>query len=139
MPTPSKFNQFTDDLIDGIHDFDAPHTFKIALTNSAPSASNTQLSDITQITAANGYTAGGNATTASTSTTGGVAKVLFSDTTFTASGGTMGTFRYAVLYNDTSTNDKLICWIDHGSTVSLTTGNSFTVDFDGSNGLFTVT
>lgn len=137
MPTPSKFNQFSYDLIDGIHDF-VTHSFKVALTNSAPSASNTQLSDITQIANGNGYTTGGAGVTVSTSTSSGTAKVLFSDATFTASGGTMATFRYAVLYNDTSTNDKLICWIDHGSTVSLADGNLHTFDFDGTNGLFTL-
>lgn len=140
MATFSKFNQFTKDLIDGVHDFDA-HTFKVMLTNTAPIASNTVKANLTEISAGNGYTAGGTATTISTSTSSGVAKVTGTDVVFTAAGGTIGPFRYIAVYNDTpsSPTDPLIGYADYGSSITLNAGETFTVDFDGTNGIFTVT
>lgn len=139
MAAYNKFNQFTKDLVDGVHDFDA-HAFKVMLTNTAPVATNSVKLDLTEIAAGNGYTAGGTATTITTSTATGTAKATATDVVFTASGGSIGPFRYAVLYNDTPTApaDPLISWWDHGSAVTLAAGESFTVDFDATNGVFTV-
>ncbi len=130
--------QFTKDLVDGVHDFDA-HTFKVALTNSAPVNTNTVLANITQISNGNGYTTGGTATSMSTSTSSGTAKVTGTDVVFTASGGSVGPFRYAVLYNDTPSSpaDPLMAWWDYGSSVTLADTETFTVDFDASNGIAT--
>lgn len=58
--------------------------------------------------------------------------------TFTASGGSIATFRYVVLYNDTATNDELIGWWDYGSAVTLASGETFTVDFDAATGVLTI-
>lgn len=138
MAAYNKFNQFTKDLIDGVHDFDG-HTFKVALTNTAPTSSNTVLANITQITAGTGYTSGGTATTVTTSTSSGTAKIVGTDVVFTAT-GSMGPFRYAVLYNDTPSSpaDPLIGYWDYGSSVTLATSETFTVDFDATNGIFTL-
>ena len=138
MASYNKFLQFTKDLVDGVHDFDA-HTFKVALTNSAPVNTNTVLANITQISAGNGYTTGGTATSMSTSTSSGTAKVTGTDVVFTASGGSVGPFRYAVLYNDTPTSpaDPLMAWWDYGSSVTLADTETFTVDFDATNGIAT--
>lgn len=138
MASYNKFLQFTKDLIDGVHDFDA-HTFKVALTNSAPVNTNTVLANITQISNGNGYTTGGTATSMSTSTSSGTAKVTGTDVVFTASGGSVGPFRYAVLYNDTPTSpaDPLMAWWDYGSSVTLADTETFTVDFDATNGIAT--
>lgn len=124
--------------MDGVHDFDA-HTFKVALTNSAPVNTNTVLANITQISNGNGYTTGGTATSMSTSTSSGTAKVTGTDVVFTASGGSVGPFRYAVLYNDTPTSpaDPLMAWWDYGSSVTLADTETFTVDFDATNGIAT--
>ena len=140
MATYNKFQQFVKDLIDGVHDFDA-HTFKVMLTNTAPVATNTIKSNLTEISAGSGYTAGGTATTITTSVAAGVAKVIGTDVTFTASGGSIGPFRYAVLYNDTPTSpaDPLIAWWDYGSSITLADTEQLVVDFDGTNGLFTLT
>ena len=139
MPAPTRFDVFTKNLVDGVHNF-ASHSLKVALTNTAPSAANTILANITQISAGNGYTTGGTAATTATSTTGGVAKVTVGDVVFTAGASAMATFRYAVLYNDTPTSpsDPLIAWVDYGSAITLQPGETYTVDFDGSGGLFTV-
>lgn len=140
MATYNKFQQFVKDLIDGVHDFDA-HTFKVMLTNTAPVATNTIKSNLTEISAGSGYTAGGTATTITTSVATGVAKVTGTDVTFTASGGSIGPFRYAVLYNDTPTSpaDPLIAWWDYGSSITLADTEQLVVDFDGTNGIFTLT
>jgi hypothetical protein len=124
--------------VDGVHDFDA-HTFKVALTNSAPVNTNTVLANITQISNGNGYTTGGTATSISTSTSSGTAKVTGTDVVFTASGGSVGPFRYAVLYNDTPSSpaDPLMAWWDYGSSVTLADTETFTVDFDATNGIAT--
>ena len=131
--------QFTKDLVDGVHDFDA-HTFKVALTNSAPVNTNTVLANITQISNGNGYTTGGTATSMSTSTSSGTAKVTGTDVVFTASGGSVGPFRYAVLYNDTPSSpaDPLMAWWDYGSSVTLADTETFTVDFDASTGVLQI-
>lgn len=136
----TKFNQFTKDLIDGVHDFDA-HTFKLLLTNSAPVVGNTIKANLTEITAGNGYSAGGPTTAIATSTSSGVAKITPTDVTITASGGAIGPFRYVTLYNDTPTSpaDPLIGFADYGSSITLADGESILIDFDATNGLLTVT
>lgn len=139
MASYNKFNQFTKDLIDGVHDFDA-HTFKVMLTNTAPTSSNTVKANLTEISSGNGYTAGGTATTISTSTSSGTAKVTGTDVVFTASGGSIGPARYAVLYNDTPTSpaDPLIGWWDYGSSITLADTETLTVDFDNTNGILQI-
>lgn len=138
MASYNKFLQFTKDLVDGVHDFDA-HTFKVMLTNTAPVNTNTVKADLTEIGAGFGYTAGGTATTITTSTAAGVAKVSGSDIVFTAAGGSIGPLRYAVLYNDTASGKPLIAWWDYGSSITLNDQETLTVDFDGTNGILTVT
>jgi hypothetical protein len=131
MPTFNKFNDYTEQLDKGVHNWGS-NTFKIALTNSAPVATNSVLADITQISAGSGYTTGGNTTTITVSETSGTTTIQGTEVTFTASGGTMATFRYYVLYNDTATSpaDALVGWWDHGSAVSLADGSSFVVKFN---------
>lgn len=139
MAVYNKFNQFTKDLIDGKHNFGS-NVFKVMLTNSAPVATNSVKADITEITAANGYTAGGTATTITESVASGVAKVVGSNVVFTATGGSIGPFQYAVLYNDTQAVPvkPLVAWWDYGSAVTLAATETMTVAFDATNGIFTV-
>jgi hypothetical protein len=101
MATYTKFYDFSEQLVEGIHDWDA-HTFKVMLTLTAPVATNTIKSDLTEISAGNGYTAGGTATTIATSETTGTTTVTGTEIIWTASGGSIANFRYAVLYNDTA-------------------------------------
>lgn len=139
MASYNKFNQFTKDLIDGVHDFDA-HTFKVMLTNTAPVNTNTVKANLTEISAGNGYTAGGTATTISTSTSSGTAKVTGTDVVFTAAGGSIGPLRYAVLYNDSPTSpaDPLIGWWDYASSITLADTETLTIDFDSTNGILQI-
>lgn len=138
MATFQKFNSFVEALAEKVHNLGAD-TIKVALTNSAPSATNTTFTDITEISAGNGYTAGGHTTSASSSSqTSGTYKLVMSDVLITASGGSVGPFRYVVIYNDTATNNELIAFADYGSSITLASGETFTVDFDATNGLLQI-
>lgn len=129
MPAYNKFNDFSEQLVRGVHDFDA-HTFKVYLSNNAPSASNTVKTDIAEISAGNGYTAGGATTTVTVSESVGTTTVNGTEVVWTATGA-VGPFRYAILYNDSTTSplDALIAWWDYGSSISLANTETFTVRF----------
>lgn len=132
----NKFNAFVENLAEGVHDLGAD-TLMVMLTNVAPVAANSVKADLTEIAEGNGYTAGGQDVTISTSSqTSGTYKLVLADEVFTASGGAIAAFRYAVLYNDTPTSpaDPLIGWWDYGSAVNLAAGETFTVDFSAANG-----
>ena len=108
------------------------------LTNSAPVATNTKKSDLTEISAGNGYTAGGTAASiTSSSQTSGTYKLVLGDVVFTVTGA-VGPFRYVVLYNDTAANDELIAWWDYGGAITLGNGETFTVDFNSDDGVLTL-
>src|SRR6185312_13024837 len=108
MSTFNKFNAFVNDIASKVHNLGSD-TLKVMLTNTAPTATNAVKADITEISAANGYTAGGTAATLSSSSqTSGTYKLVLNNVTFTASGGSIGTFRYAVLYNSTAASGNLI-------------------------------
>lgn len=134
MVAYNKFNSFVEHLANKVLDlFGSPpgDTLKVALTNSAPVATNTVLADITQIANGNGYTTGGTALTSPTGTRATGTFTLAADScVFTGSGAGMATFRYYVLYDDTAANDELIAWWDHGSAVTLNSGDTFTINFN---------
>lgn len=135
MASFQKFRSFVEAVAEKAHNLGSD-TLKVLLTNTAPVNTNTQKSDLTEISAGNGYTAGGTAVTVTSSAqSGGTYKLVGSDVVFTASGGDIGPFRYAVLYNDTSTNDLLIGWWDYASSITLHDTETFTVDFDATNGI----
>ena len=134
MATFSKFNSFVEALAEKVHNLGSD-TLKVMLTNSAPSAANTVKANITEIAAGNGYTAGGIAVTVvSSGQVGGTYKLIVSEDTITASGGSIGPFRYVVLYNDTATNDELIAYGDYGSAITLSNGEPFIIRFDETEG-----
>lgn len=139
MAAFNKFNQFVADVFHKVHNLNtSADTLKVLLTNTAPTSSNAVKADLTEISAGNGYSAGGTASTISASSqSSGTLKVVAGDVVFTASGGSIGPFRYAVWYNDTPTSpaDPLIGWHDYGSSITLADGETFTVDADGVNGL----
>lgn len=137
----NKFNKFVEDIAEKVHNLQAD-TLKIMLTNTVPLAANTIKANLSEIAAGNGYTTGGTQATVSSSThTTGVYKLVLADVIFAASGGPIGPFRYAVLYNDTPSSpaDPLIGWWDYGSSLTLASGETFTVDFDPSTGVLTIT
>jgi hypothetical protein len=143
MPTSAltKYHFFVDEVAKGGHNL-ATAVIKCALTNTAPTTASDTVWNTTVApapAAANGYTAGGNTiTTTSGTTTSSVFKLILVDTVFTAAGGSIGPFRYAILYNSSASN-KLIGFYDYGAGgLTLLTGESLTVDFDGSAGALTL-
>lgn len=131
--TWNKFQDFSEQLVRGVHDWDA-HTFKVALTNTAPVATQTtwNTTDHPAPAAANGYSAGGSPTTISISESSGTTTVSGTEVVFTATAGGIGPFRYAVLYNDTATSpaDAAIAWFDYASSITLGASETFTVKFN---------
>lgn len=131
MATFNKFNSFVEAVAEKAHNLGADQLV-VALTNTAPTAANTALTDITEITYTN--LSSRNITTSSSAQSSGTYKLVLTDLVLTAS-GSVGPFRYAVIYNDTSTTDLLVGYYDYGSSITLANGETFTLDFDGTNGL----
>jgi len=135
MATFGKFYPFVEYMPEGAVNLGSD-TLKVMLTNTAPAATNAVQTDITEISAGNGYTAGGTAaTTSSSSQTTGVYKLVLADVVFTASGGSIGPFRWAVLYDSSAATKVLIGYWDYGSSITLASGESITVDFSATNGV----
>lgn len=139
MATYNKFQPFVEHMAEKVHNLGSD-TLKVALSNTALTASWDILGSVTQIANGNGYTTGGTAASITSSAqTSGTYKLVLADVVFTASGGSVGPLRYAVLYNDTPTSpaDPLISNWDYGSSITLAVGESFTTDFDPSAGVLT--
>ena len=138
MATFSKFDQFVEDLAIGVHDL-ATHQLTIALTNAAnaPIASNSVLANLTPVSYANLSTLA--MTTTSCTQTAGLLKLLIVDHVLTASGA-VAPFKYIVLYNDGTTVkvNPLIGFYSYGSDLTLATGETLTINFDGSGGVLTI-
>jgi hypothetical protein len=135
MAAYNKIEDFVEQLCLAKHDFSAAgHVFKVYASNTAPLATNTVKADVAEITAQNGYPAGGSDVQNTLSETGGTATVAGTDVVWTASGGSFGPLRYIILYNDTQTSpaDPLVAWWDYGSSVTVNAGETFTVDFGAS-------
>lgn len=134
MATFNKFNSFVEALAEKSHNLGSDQLV-VALSNSAPVATNSQLSDITEISYTN--LSSRNVTTSSSAQTSGTYKLTLADLVLTASGA-VATFRYVILYNDTSVNDLLIGWYDYGSAVTMANMDTFTIDFNASSGALTI-
>jgi hypothetical protein len=136
MATYTKFNAFVADVANKVHNLGSD-SLKILLTLTAPVATNSVKADLTEIAGGNGYTAGGTAVgiTSSTQSSGTYKLIPSGNVVFTASGGSIANFRYAVIYNSTAASGNLIGFWDSGATQTITTGNTFTVQLDGTNGI----
>lgn len=145
MASFNKFNAFVENVAEGVHNLGSD-TLRVYLSNAAPSATHTAYDGVTgstgpaEIAPGNGYTAGGNiASLSSSSQTSGTYKLVLNDpAVWTASGGSIGPFRYVVLYNDTSATNALIGYWDYGTSITLAATESFAVDFDATNGVLTL-
>lgn len=138
MASYNKFNQFPADLAQKVHNLSTSQDqLKAFLTNTAPNATDATLSQITEVSYAN--CSSRNITISASSQSSGTFKLVISDLVLTAS-GTVGPFRYVGVYNDTPTSpaDPLICWFDYGSSITLNNTDTFTLDADGTNGLFQI-
>lgn len=131
MAAYNKFEAFVLQLGQGVHQLHAAgHELKVYLTNNAPSASaDVDKGDLIGITEENGYAAADAQNDYLESSGTGTLSCL--DKTWTASGA-LDEFQYVVLYNEDAPSDELICWWDYGSGLTLSDGDSFTVDFGAS-------
>ena len=138
MAAYTKFHAFVEHLAEKVHNLGADQLV-VALTNTAPTASsNSVRADLTEISYTNCSTR--NITTSSSAQTSGTYKLVLTDLTLTASGGSVGPFRYVVIYNDTPTSpaDPLIAYYDYGSSITLADTETLLIDFDGTNGLLQI-
>jgi hypothetical protein len=136
MATFTKFQQFVEDLSKGVHNFTSDSTCSVTVAlcaaANAPVATNSILANLTQASYTNASSR--IITGVTCEHTVGVVTITATDLVITASGGTVGPFRYVVLYNDdpTSPADPLISFADYGSDITLADGETFTVDFGAS-------
>jgi hypothetical protein len=132
MAAFTKYHTFVDEMSKAGHNLQTA-VYKVALTNTAP----TPLTDTVWNTtvypapaAANNYTAGGNTPTVSSASSAAyIFKLVLADTVFTATAG---------LYNSSATN-KVVGYYDYGSSITLADTETFTVDFDPTNGAIQMT
>lgn len=138
MATYNKFQPFVENLAEGVHNLGS-NQLVVALTNTVPTATMATRSELTEITYTN--LSSRNITTSTSAQSSGTYKLVLTDLVLTASGGSVGPFRYVVVYNDTPTSpaDPLIAWFDYGSSITLADGETLTIDFDGTNGLLQLT
>ncbi len=129
MATYNKFNQVVEDMAEGVYTCSTDQfTVALCAAVSAPVATNSVLTDLTEISYTN--LSSRNLITSSSGQTSGTFTQLFSDLELLASGA-VATFRYVVIYNDTPTSpaDPLLCWYDYGSDLTLASGETLTLDF----------
>lgn len=133
------FGEFFGDIGKGVHNL-STGSLKACLSNTDLAvATGATFSQVTEITAQNGYTATGvtldSEAWAETGAGTNIWQLTTSDEVITASGGSFGPFQYVYLYNDTPTSpaDPLIAKLDLGAPVTITNTNTFTIDV-GANG-----
>lgn len=137
MATFTKFYCFSEDLAEKVHNLGSDQlAVALCASANAPSLSNTVLANLTQISYTN--LSSRNITTVSSSQTSGNYKLILSDLTLSASGGDAAAFRYISIYNSTAASGNLIGLIDYGSDITLHSGESITLDFDGSAGAIAI-
>lgn len=129
MATFIEFDIFSEDMANKIHDLNSD-TFRWSLTNDAPNVASwvTKTSVTNEIAGGNGYTTGGMTAAMGFTRSGQTTTVTQAVMTLSATGA-IPTFRYAVLWNDTPTSpaDPLIGYIDHGSSITLANGDTYTI------------
>jgi hypothetical protein len=144
MAAFNKVDIFVQDLARGVHILTPTtgHVLRVFLSNDSPLPTSELKSNLTEIAAGNGYISGGNQAViqSSVQTTGTYRLILSDPPTFTALGGSIGPFRYIVLYNSTTAfkTNPLIGWWDYGSSITVADGESFAVDFDQSAGVLVI-
>ena len=136
MAAFNKINAFVENMAEKVHNLGVDAlTIALLASANAPVATNSILGDLTQISYTN--LSARVPTISSSAQSTGTYKLVLADLVLTASGGSVAAFRYPVLFNDTPTSpaDPLIGWWDYGSNLTLADGETFTLDFDATNGV----
>ena len=128
MATLNQFESWAEYMAEGANL--ASDQFTVALTNTAPVATNSVLADITQISYTN--CSSRNLTTTSSTQTGGVYSLVLADLTLEASGGDVGPFRYVVIYDSTVSGSPLLGWVEYGSALTMADTETLLLDFSSS-------
>lgn len=123
-----KFASFAADCARGVHDL-GNDTLRVMLTNRAPAPEAKVKADIAEITARSGYRAGGKKVSVRITDDEGMFRIYGDNMEFRADGGSLGPFRYAVLYNDTTPQGALLGWWDYGESLSLGDGERVVLPF----------
>jgi hypothetical protein len=132
-----EFEVLSEDISTGdVHDF-AADSFKWYFTNTAPdAAADTQKTELpSELANGNGYTTGGLAADLSIARSGGQTTVSLASNVVLTATGAVGPFRYLCLYNDTATNEEVLGYLDHGSSVNMVNTDTYTIP---SGALFTI-
>jgi hypothetical protein len=141
MPSLTKFNCFTKDLAEKKHNLSTDQ-LTVALTNVQPSASYSQISEITEID----YTGLGsrNLVTVSSTQTDGVYKLIVNNLVIVANSVNSPVFRYVIIYNSTASGGPLIGYYDLGygyaiyDNFGFTPGAGFLLAFNAIDGIITI-
>ena len=141
MATFVKYETFIEALANKLIDaFGTTDTWRAVIHTDAPTvATDSVLTDVTEISTANGYAGGGENATFNSTRSGATVTATGTDIVWTASGGNLGnstTGRYFTLYDDTSTANDLWCSWDYGATFTVASGETMTLDFGAS--IFTI-
>jgi len=139
----ATFNKVNDFVVNAVHNMDLESDqFAVALTNTAPGSETSNptadgngiVGNLTEISYTN--CSSRNITTTSSTQTSGTYKLVLADLTLTAS-GTVGPFRYIYIFDDTVTSpaDPIVGYYDYGTALTLNNGDTFTLDFNATNGV----
>lgn len=147
MAAYNKFNSGIADLLGAINL--GSDTLNLLLTNTAPNVADTVVDTTTatctikatslaaEIAAGNGYVKiGASITITTNSQSGGTYTLAGNQIVWTASAGTIGPFRYVTLFDITAATTAtrpVIAWFDYGSSITLNSGETFTVQFNSAN------
>jgi hypothetical protein len=145
MATYAEINDWLENLCENV-DAESDQ-FMIALSNTAPGSESTPptgdgdgiLGNITE--AVYTFCSTRNITTTSSGQAAGLYKLILTDITLSASGGSVGPFQYVYIYDDTVAVPvkPLVCYYDYGLSITLQDGEDLDIDFDDANGLFQIT
>ena len=137
MATYTKYETAIEKLCNKLIDaFGTTDTWKAIIHTDAPTvATDSTITDLTQISGANGYTTDGDNITFNSTRSGGTVTATGTDVVWTASGGNLGnstTGRYITVYDDTSAANDLWCSWDYGATFTVAVAETLTLDFGAS-------
>ena len=145
MATFNKVYGFVEHLAEKMHNLGADQLV-VALSNTAPASESTRpdlltanciLANVSQISYTN--CSSRNLSTSTSAQSSGTYTLVLADLTLTAT-GTVGPFRYVYIYNSSATlaTNPLIGYYDYGSSITLASGETFTIDFDNVSGVLTL-